>query len=375
MMSIMKNYYEILEVDYHASFKEIRSAFRRLSKKYHPDLNAGDTNFEEHFKDLQEAYQVLKDGIRREEFDAQLKLQGIRQTGLKSLKYFIRNKFSSRKNSEVWADEEANNENVYGQGYQHHRSANFAKALIILIVSVLMIILVFFVESNFDNEDDINRTIAFDTETQIPQPLDLVERPAITQYPKSSDLNIKNLSQSTVKEQLSIDEKNIKTKSEDPYNHQVSNKASAEEEAVPVTIFNVNKTEDPIKTETKPATIPVSTVAETKSSVIDVNKVYKDVEKKPMFAGGSPAFVQYLNENLQYPATARERGIDGRVLVTFIVEKDGNISDISVIQGIGGGCDEEAIRVMKNAPSWLPGENGGQKVRVQCTIPITFKLQ
>src|SRR5690606_17454420 len=104
-------------------------------------------------------------------------------------------------------------------------------------------------------------------------------------------------------------------------------------------------------------------------------KIYTSPEKMPRFSKGAAAFVQYLNENLNYPEKARERGITGRVLLNFIVEKDGEISNISVIQGIGGGCDEEAVAVMAKAPKWLPGEQNGEKVRVQCTIPITFALQ
>src|SRR5699024_8594215 len=83
------------------------------------------------------------------------------------------------------------------------------------------------------------------------------------------------------------------------------------------------------------------------SAPVEANRVYTKVDRKPTFSGGASAFVPYLNSNIQYPPSARASGINGRVLVTFVVEKTGKISNISVIQGIGGGCDEEAIRVMK----------------------------
>src|SRR5690606_4912907 len=107
----------------------------------------------------------------------------------------------------------------------------------------------------------------------------------------------------------------------------------------------------------------------------EADKIYTEADKLPQFGGGSPAFVQYLKKNLQYPADAREKGITGRVLVTFVVERNGKISNVSVVRGIGNGCDEEAVRVMQNAPSWIEDEENVAKLRLQCTIPVTFVLQ
>jgi protein TonB len=94
----------------------------------------------------------------------------------------------------------------------------------------------------------------------------------------------------------------------------------------------------------------------------------------PAFPGGDEARIRYLNENIKYPQMARESGIQGRVFVTFVVEKDGNVTDVRVLRGIGGGCDEEAVRVIKNMPSWNPGKQRGKAVRVQFNMPILFKL-
>jgi protein TonB len=103
-------------------------------------------------------------------------------------------------------------------------------------------------------------------------------------------------------------------------------------------------------------------------------QIFTVVESMPGFPGGEAARIEYLNENIKYPQMARESGIQGRVFVTFVVERDGSVTDVKVLRGIGGGCDEEAIRVIKNMPKWEPGKQRGKPVRVQFNMPILFKL-
>lgn len=103
-------------------------------------------------------------------------------------------------------------------------------------------------------------------------------------------------------------------------------------------------------------------------------QIFTVVESMPGFPGGEAARIKYLNENIKYPQMARESGIQGRVFVTFVVEKDGKVTDVRVLRGIGGGCDEEAVRVIKNMPKWNAGKQRGKPVRVQFNMPILFKL-
>ena len=98
------------------------------------------------------------------------------------------------------------------------------------------------------------------------------------------------------------------------------------------------------------------------------------LEKYPEFPGGEKAFARYLSRNLKYPYMAVESNITGRVWVSFIIEKNGSLSDVKVVRGIGGGCDEEAVRVLKKAPAWAPGMQNGRAVRVAYTMPIHFQL-
>lgn len=107
----------------------------------------------------------------------------------------------------------------------------------------------------------------------------------------------------------------------------------------------------------------------------ETDEVFVIVENQPEPVGGFPAFYKYLGENLKYPLAARSNEISGRVYIEFIVEKDGSITNISVIKGIGGGCDEEAVRVMGNAPQWHPGKQRGRPVKVKMTMPINFTLR
>jgi len=103
--------------------------------------------------------------------------------------------------------------------------------------------------------------------------------------------------------------------------------------------------------------------------------VFKVVEKQPSFPGGDEARIAFMVQNIQYPEQAKKNGIQGKVFITFVVEADGSITNVKVLRGIGGGCDEEAVRVIKLMPKWNPGTEKGQPVRVQFNLPIKFTLQ
>jgi len=106
----------------------------------------------------------------------------------------------------------------------------------------------------------------------------------------------------------------------------------------------------------------------------DDNKIFTAVEQVPEFPGGLEAFSKYLSKNIRYPAVARENGTQGRVILSFVCERDGSLTDIKVARGIGDGCDEEAVRVIKNSPKWKPGIQNGRPVRVAYSVPISFTL-
>ena len=104
-------------------------------------------------------------------------------------------------------------------------------------------------------------------------------------------------------------------------------------------------------------------------------KVFDVVEQMPSFPGGPSALMQYLSSNIKYPVVAEENGVQGRVVCTFVVERDGSITDVRVIKSVDPSLDKEAVRVVKSMPKWIPGKQNGSAVRVKYTVPVTFKLQ
>lgn len=115
--------------------------------------------------------------------------------------------------------------------------------------------------------------------------------------------------------------------------------------------------------------VPQQAVEEPKQPAI-----FTYVEQMPEFPGGDQALLQFLQKNLRYPPAARENGIEGTEVVQFVVDESGNISDIQVLRDIGGGCADEATRVVKMMPPWKPGRQNGNAVKVYFKLPITFKL-
>ena len=102
--------------------------------------------------------------------------------------------------------------------------------------------------------------------------------------------------------------------------------------------------------------------------------IFTIVEDPASPVGGNEAFYRFIYDNIKYPTQARRMGIEGKVFVQFVVEKDGTLTDVQAVKGIGAGCDEEAVRVVKAHPKWNPGKQRGQPVKQRIIIPITFKL-
>ena len=107
---------------------------------------------------------------------------------------------------------------------------------------------------------------------------------------------------------------------------------------------------------------------------VQEQEIFQVVENAPAFPGGDMARMKFLQDNIKYPIMAKESGIQGTVYVTFVVERSGAVTDVKILRGIGGGCDEEALRVVKNMPKWEPGKQRGKPVRVQFNMPIKFTL-
>ena len=104
------------------------------------------------------------------------------------------------------------------------------------------------------------------------------------------------------------------------------------------------------------------------------NQVLEVVEQMPTFPGGQKALLQYISENIKYPSIAQENGIQGRVVVRFVVKKDGTVGDVQILRGVDATLDKEAVRVVKSIPNFIPGKQNGHAVNVWFTLPVSFKL-
>ena len=118
----------------------------------------------------------------------------------------------------------------------------------------------------------------------------------------------------------------------------------------------------------------IAAKAEETDSSDTPQEVFNVVEKMPEFEGGVANMLEYLRKNIKYPAEAIKNGTQGRVVVQFVVNKDGSITDANVVKSVSPELDAEALRVVQSMPKWIPGEQRGEKVRVQFTLPVQFKL-
>ena len=116
-------------------------------------------------------------------------------------------------------------------------------------------------------------------------------------------------------------------------------------------------------------------IAEPEPPKVEETKVFDVVEEMPQFPGGQAALLEYLAKNIKYPVVAEENGIQGKVIVTFVVERDGSITDVKVVKSVDPSLDKEASRVVKSMPKWQPGKQNGSAVRVKYTVPVQFRLQ
>ena len=114
---------------------------------------------------------------------------------------------------------------------------------------------------------------------------------------------------------------------------------------------------------------------QTRKDTATDDKVYEVCEQMPIFEGGDAALLKYLRENLKYPDKTKDRGVQGRLVIGFIVEKDGSLTDVKVLRPVDIDLDAEVLRVVKGMPKWIPGRHNGQRVRVRYLLPIHICLQ
>ena len=132
--------------------------------------------------------------------------------------------------------------------------------------------------------------------------------------------------------------------------------------------------EGPIQVEAKQSLGPTNIVARINDVGKDGKEIFDVTEVRPIPPGGIEGWNNYLSSNLSYPAEAKAMGIEGTVIVVFVINADGSISDAEILRGIGGGADEEAVRVVSESPNWTPAQEKGQVLNCRMRLPIRFKL-
>lgn len=154
----------------------------------------------------------------------------------------------------------------------------------------------------------------------------------------------------------------------------------------PVVVKDEEVPDEPPPTQEEMKDVQISTVTQEGSKdVVDLppettgeeeGKVFTFVEEMPSFPGGEQKLMEYIGKNIKYPMIAKENGIQGRVYVTFVVDRDGKIKDAKILRGgLGGGLEEEALRVVRSMPDWKAGKQNGRAVQVQYNLPINFQLK
>ncbi len=148
----------------------------------------------------------------------------------------------------------------------------------------------------------------------------------------------------------------------------------------PTTVIEIVDDEEEVEEELEVMDLEVDEdtdieIVEMPAEEVEEEEIFTIVEQMPEFPGGEAELFKYLGKKIKYPTMAQDAGIQGVVFVTFVVEKDGSVVDAKVLRGIGGGCDEEALRVVRNMPKWNPGEQRGKKVKVQYNLPVRFTLR
>lgn len=107
----------------------------------------------------------------------------------------------------------------------------------------------------------------------------------------------------------------------------------------------------------------------------DSERIYDIVEQMPSFPGGNQALYQYISSHIKYPAILAEAGTQGRVIVTFVVEPDGSLTNVKVSKSVDAALDKEALRLVSSMPRWIPGKQNGKAIRVKYSVPVSFRLK
>ena len=240
------------------------------------------------------------------------------------------------------------------------------KALIITIVAIVAIMLL--VAAKVAIENQLNSHVAIETDVELSKLAQKKEAKVERKEPVKVEMEKQVVEK--VKSSVKFTAPEIKKDEEVNPEDEIKSQDDLSKSNTAIGAFDVKGNDEEAGEVLKAQQVVVDEKpAEEETKIFDV------VEQMPTFPGGDAALMKYLSDHIKYPVVAEENGIQGRVICTFVVERDGSITDVKVMKSVDPSLDKEAIRVLKSMPHWIPGKQNGSAVRVKFTVPVTFRLQ
>ncbi|MBQ3630205.1 MAG: energy transducer TonB [Prevotella sp.] len=267
-----------------------------------------------------------------------------------------------------WVDLVFEGKNQAYGAYQLRKNtgARNLKAMITMFIGFAIIAAIVVAKVSFDNYM-ASRNAAIETDVELQN---LAEKKEIKQEKKDEDPGMEKIEIERVKSSVAFTVPEIKKDDEVKEDQEMKSQEDLAETNTAIGAFTVEGND-----ETAEVKHVEEKIAEPEPVKEEETKVFDVVEQMPSFPGGPSALMQYLSSNIKYPVVAEENGVQGRVVCTFVVERDGSITDVRVIKSVDPSLDKEAVRVVKGMPRWIPGKQNGSAVRVKYTVPVTFRLQ
>ena len=267
-----------------------------------------------------------------------------------------------------WVDLVFEGKNQAYGAYQLRKGtgARNLKALITMFIGFAIIAAIVVAKVSFDKYM-ASRNVAVVTDVELTQ---LAEKKEIKQEKKDDPDDMNKIEVERVKSSVAFTVPEIKKDNEVKEDQEVKSQDDLSATNTAIGAFTVEGND-----ETAEVKHVEEKIAEPEPPKVEETKVFDVVEQMPSFPGGPSALMQYLSSNIKYPVVAEENGVQGRVVCTFVVERDGSITDVRVVKSVDPSLDKEAMRVVKSMTKWIPGKQNGSAVRVKYTVPVTFRLQ
>ena len=255
---------------------------------------------------------------------------------------------------------------AYG-AYQLRKNTGKRNVMAILVMFAIGVAIAAFVAIKGVVENAMKQDVAIEADVELAK---LAEKKE-AKVERKDEPEVEKIEIERVKSSVAFTVPEIKKDEEVKEEQEIKSQDELQETNTAIGAFNVEGNDETAGEVLKAKEV----IAEPEPPKVEETKVFDVVEEMPQFPGGPSALFEYLSKNIKYPVVAEENGVQGRVIVTFVVERDGSITDVKVVKSVDPSLDKEAQRVVKSMPHWIPGKQNGSAVRVKYTVPVTFRLQ